>query len=85
MTWRPLAWEWHPAAERELLHGVPHWETAATLAGAVRRFAETGTGHVERVPGPVGRYRLRCAGYHVFLWIDVSTRKLTVTWLLRAR
>jgi hypothetical protein len=85
MSWRPLAWEWHPAAEGELLHGVPHWETAATIAAAVRRFAETGAGPVERVAGDPNRYRLRVAGYHVFMWIDVATQELTVTWLYRAR
>jgi len=85
VTWRPLAWDWHPAAERELLHGVPHWETAATIATAVRRFAETGIGPVERVAGNVARYRLRVAGYHVLMWIDVASHTLTVTWLYRVR
>lgn len=60
---------WHPAAEHSLL-ALPHWKTAAAVAGAVQRFADTGEGVVVRDETHPGVYRLRAAGHVVAFTID---------------
>jgi hypothetical protein len=49
---------------------------------AVIRPAETGEGHLERVPP---HHRLRAGFYDVVLNIDYDNQTITVLWIYRAR
>lgn len=55
---------WHAGAEAALLR-IPHWRTAARVAAAVARFAETGDGEPRAIDGRPGLYELRAEGYRV--------------------
>jgi hypothetical protein len=71
---------WDPAALFVLYR--LRMQTAATIDGALIRFAETGVGHVEWVPP---YYRLRAGTHEAALAIDREARTLTVLRIYRAR
>jgi len=73
-----VVWHWPALAAfyRLPLH------TATMVDRAVIRYAETGEGHLERVPP---HHRLRAGFYDVVLNIDYDNQTITVLWIYRAR
>lgn len=52
---------------------------------AVQRYAATGTGAVERVPGASTGLLLRVDGYLVRVSLDLRARTIVVWWVMQAR
>lgn len=81
MTWEL---DWGPLAQRDVLR-MP-WQTAARLCAAVKSFAETSRGPVQRVSlRDPRRLQLVVPGAIAYLYLDVDAGVLRVQRLFARR